>query len=542
VSQPVSPALPSWITKRDGRLVPFEPDKISQALFAVSEELQQPNAFLAREMADGVLHFLTAELEGAIPTTGQIAEFVTKVVRELGHPSLAHAFADYARRRAERPAQFRRADAPRNVALHFNTADDLSTVLHDCARAYGLQAVFTRDLLAAHDDGLITLHNLAAPFELAGQAPELSLERVGSLLERLLDLRQIVAGVVALDGPEFLLGLDDGSAEHFVRELTLGLRATGLRAVVNLNVSSPPAWANDLAAGPLFSQRQRVPDASRRALLADALQIALAQADGIRVDWHLSEQDFDNGSVERLQRVASRALDIPLTFVFDRPRQVIALAEGIDRQHPVLLVQVSLNLSRLAEHPGLAGQFDLFLRKLGSLARLALSAGVQKRDFLRRRAGARPAVARGFVLDRARLLVIPVGLEAVVRGFTAQGLCEERSLSLARRIVQRLDEVLRSDGRTCLLDVCLGGPAEMMPETCEVSGLTTWDATTMVKDQLKSSGALHSEAGGGTAAVLLPEADCPTPGQIADWLRWAWNQTALLRVRFVRERRKGVYP
>ncbi len=132
MTQPDSPALPSWIHKRDGRLVPFEADKISQALFAVTAELQKPDAFLARELADGVLHFLPAELEGGIPTTVQIAELVTKVVRELGHPLLAQAFEDYARRRAERPAQFRRANAPRSVAFPFNTAADLSAVLHDC--------------------------------------------------------------------------------------------------------------------------------------------------------------------------------------------------------------------------------------------------------------------------------------------------------------------------------------------------------------------------------------------------------------------------
>ncbi len=389
-----------------------------------------------------------------------------------------------------------------------------------------MQAVFTRDLLAAHDDGLITLHNVATPLELAGQAPDLpSLDQPGSLLERLLDVRQIAAGVVALDGPEFLLG-SEGAVAGFVREMTLGLRATGLRAVVNLNTSSAPAWANDLATGPLFADRQRVPDASRRAELADLLRDALGQADGVRVDWHLSEQDFADAAAERLERVAGRALAVPFAFVFDRPRQAVALAEGIDRAHPVLLAQVGLNLSRLAAQPGLAGQFALFQRKLGSLARLALSAGVQKRDFLRRRARTRPTLVRGFILDRARLLVIPVGLEAVVRGFTGAGLCDERSLSLARQIVQRLAEVLHSDGRTCLLDTCLAGPAELIPETNEASGLTTWDATATVKDQLKFSGALHADAGGGTAAVLTPKTDGPTPKAIADWLRWAWHRTA----------------
>src|SRR5919206_5362350 len=100
MSQP-SPVLaaPAWVYKRDGRLVPFEADKISRALFAASETLGRPDAFLARELADGVVHFLSLEGEGAVPTTAQVAELTVKVVRELGQPALAQVFADFARRR-----------------------------------------------------------------------------------------------------------------------------------------------------------------------------------------------------------------------------------------------------------------------------------------------------------------------------------------------------------------------------------------------------------------------------------------------------------
>src|SRR4051812_2626833 len=96
--EPLPPlAPPAWVYKRDGRLVPFEPDRISRALFAATEGLRRPNAFLARELADAVLHFLTADMDGPAPTTAQIAELVVKVVRELGHPDLARAFADFRR-------------------------------------------------------------------------------------------------------------------------------------------------------------------------------------------------------------------------------------------------------------------------------------------------------------------------------------------------------------------------------------------------------------------------------------------------------------
>src|SRR5438309_10288258 len=92
---------PAWVCKRDGSRVPFQPDKISQALFAATETLGRPDAFLAREMTDGILHFLAGEVVGAaIPTTAQIGDTVVKIVRELGQPLLAQAIADFQRQRS----------------------------------------------------------------------------------------------------------------------------------------------------------------------------------------------------------------------------------------------------------------------------------------------------------------------------------------------------------------------------------------------------------------------------------------------------------
>src|SRR5262249_56178045 len=75
--------------------------------------------------------------------------------------------------------------------------------------------------------------------------------------------------------------------------------------------------------------------------------------------------------------------------------------------------------SRLAER---------LLERLKSLARLALSAGLQKREFLRRH-----APTRGFLPERARLLVSPVGLDAAVQTLLGRGLCsDDEALALRR--------------------------------------------------------------------------------------------------------------
>ena len=533
---------PAWVRKRDGRLEPFDADKISRALFAASESLGRPDAFLARELTDGVVHFLTEEADGA-PTAIQIAELVAKVVRELGQPALAVAFTEHGlrRERGPRPAPAT-ADAPQ--APGRAAGAPLDEVLSDCARRWTLQTVFARDLAAAHADGLLTLTGLEAPGELAGCV--LGPPGEEGLLAAVERARRFAGDFLVLDGPEHLPSLqeDEGRIAVFARDLTLALRLTRLRAVVNLNGAAPPSWAGDLADGPLFPGRPSPPAPDRLARLADGLLAALlhpeAEIGRVRINWHLSEPDFRPEAADRLKSVAHSTLNgSAIGFVFDRPRRDVRLAVGVDRRHPAALLTVGLHLPRLAEQPGVDGDPARFVKKLGSLARLALSAGVQKRDFLRRReASGAPPVTSGFLLDRARLVAAPVGLDSVVQRFTGRGICSGgASLDFGKQIVQTLRDVLRQDGGQSRLATCLDGPDEFhlggeALTVGQAAGLTPWESSASMKNQLRAVEALHSAAEGGTAALFLSEDPRPTAEAVADWLRTAWKQADVSRVRF----------
>src|SRR4051794_38989305 len=82
-------STPMWVRRRDGRLVPFDADRVGRTLFAAAAALGRPDAFLARELTDSVAHFLRAEAGAAPPTTAELAETIVKLVRELGQPELA---------------------------------------------------------------------------------------------------------------------------------------------------------------------------------------------------------------------------------------------------------------------------------------------------------------------------------------------------------------------------------------------------------------------------------------------------------------------
>jgi hypothetical protein len=268
----------------------------------------------------------------------------------------------------------------------------------------------------------------------------------------------------------------------------------------------------------------------------------------LRIDWHVAEHDFAPAARERLRRVVRHACNGPVAIAFDRPRQPVALAEGLDRRHSAVLLSVGLHLTRLVAQQGVRGDPELFVQKLGSLARLALSAAVQKRDFLRRHGGA--DLRRGFVLERARLVVVPIGLESAVRALTGRGLCDGKPPDLARDIVRRLGDVLRHDGASALIDATVDGAAGFVLErsvrprsgemTLEhVAGVTAWEPAAAAKVQLRAAGALHSVTGSGTAAVLLSEDHFSGSDNLIDVLSWAWQQTDVVRVQFLRPAQVG---
>src|SRR5439155_8524548 len=431
-----NPASLDWIRKRDGRLVPFEADKISQSLFAAGESLNRPDAFTARELTDGVLHFLVAELNGSVPNTSQVADVVIKVVRELGQSAIAETYANFAGRRHLVPkpqvgnkreegnegarneagkavGKKERKELPSpEVAVRHDPRLLMRAVAGNCFQDYSLREIFTRDIAAAHEEGLVTIASLETPFEIQGGV--LAPVEIGRLVETIEESRSNIGQFIAVDGPEFTDQTNSAtSTASWVREFCIGLRATGLRAVVNLNSGIPPSWAQSLATGPLFAEKtaSSIHESDRPAdWLLD--QILAEKSSFAQIHWHLSERHFLPTNNRRIHNLARLILEGSLlTLAFDRPDQPISLGEGLDRRHSALLMAVGLHLPRLAQQPGVRAAPDVFLRKLGSLTRLALTAAIQKRRFLTRHRRRQPA----FLVDRARLAVVPVGLEAVTR-------------------------------------------------------------------------------------------------------------------------------
>jgi hypothetical protein len=546
------PGLPAWIRKRDGRLEPFDADRICQSLFAATEHLRRPDLFLARELTDGVLHFLARENAGDTPTSQAVGELTVKVVRELRQPALAHAYDAWLEQRQQERQT--RADGTQplapvpEISFRFSPAQAPIDIQRELLRTYSLHAIFSPDLVAAQREGLLTLHGLEAPAQIARCAADTSAPSnvadagQGTIIERLLEANSVAGDLLVLDSPERLAWAGTGrdAAAALLHAVRVAGRATGKSIHINLNCAAPPSWATELS-GPLFAESSRQSEVDTRDALRDDLlesfaNHALSQLPAT-VDWHVSERDFASTTRRRwLVQMARAAVEgSSVTFAFDRPRSPVALGPGLDRQHSAVLMIVSIPLARLVDWPGVRGDADMFLKKLVSLARLARSAAMQKRHYLRRQRTDNQSadLGRGFLLERARLLVMPIGLAEAAQAMA--GADSGSRFEFSRRVLQAVREVLRQEGRANLLDVCVDGSRKLVfgPDRDPVSA----DLGATPKQQLRAAGTLHADAGDGTAFVSLSSLEPPGADELFDLLLYSWRQTEIARLRFVPHQR-----
>lgn len=82
------------IIKRDGRRVPFQPDKITQAIFSAAQASGGSDYEMAKELAGQVIQALEKNL-GESPSVEQIQDTVEKILIENGHARTAKTYILY---------------------------------------------------------------------------------------------------------------------------------------------------------------------------------------------------------------------------------------------------------------------------------------------------------------------------------------------------------------------------------------------------------------------------------------------------------------
>ncbi len=88
------------VKKRDGRIVPFEQDKITEAIFKAAKAVGGEDRYLAEDLAEGVTFYLKKQFISQIPTVEEIQDIVERVLIKTGHARTAKAYILYREKRA----------------------------------------------------------------------------------------------------------------------------------------------------------------------------------------------------------------------------------------------------------------------------------------------------------------------------------------------------------------------------------------------------------------------------------------------------------
>jgi ribonucleoside-diphosphate reductase alpha chain len=90
------------VKKRDGRIVEFDPNKITDAIFKAAKAVGGEDYERAKFLTDQVLKVLEKEYDGKkIPTVEEIQDIVEKVLIENGHAKTAKAYILYRQKKTE---------------------------------------------------------------------------------------------------------------------------------------------------------------------------------------------------------------------------------------------------------------------------------------------------------------------------------------------------------------------------------------------------------------------------------------------------------
>ena len=86
----------NFIRKRDGRIVPFNPEKITEAIYKAVQAVGGSDRNTSRSISDSVVGILTIIYkDGRIPTVENVQDLVEKMLIERGHAKVAKAYILY---------------------------------------------------------------------------------------------------------------------------------------------------------------------------------------------------------------------------------------------------------------------------------------------------------------------------------------------------------------------------------------------------------------------------------------------------------------
>lgn len=168
-----------FIRKRDGRLEPFDPDKIEGAVFAAAKAVGGEDKEKSREITRQAISFLEVLYKGErVPTVENVQDLVEKILIENGHAKTAKSYILYREQHAKlRQTKALLSDAVNMVDNYIQQRDwrvkenanmgyslqglnnFISTAV---SNKYWLDRIYSREIADRHVEGDIHIHDLGS--------------------------------------------------------------------------------------------------------------------------------------------------------------------------------------------------------------------------------------------------------------------------------------------------------------------------------------------------------------------------------------------
>ena len=279
-----------------------------------------------------------------------------------------------------------------------------------------LNSVLTPDLAAGIQEGWIQMEGISFPDGLlaASWVKEDWLDMVlQSPKEFISGIKNLAAKQIHFEGAEYLAleqpRIDKKLLKTALSVMDVCLETTGGMGVLHLNFPSAPSWFQGLNYSPLF-QPEMQSNKEKALLLTRAFLDAWIEASPKRLKMHWHQIGDIDANVKPIFDYLSQNAH---NWAFSRLAKSGPnyLSNKSDRN---VLDKISLRLDKLAKACMRKGILHKFGGRLPSLVRLGISAGIQKRAFIRkieieRRQNEEMKVnlGAGFLLEKARLIIAP---------------------------------------------------------------------------------------------------------------------------------------
>lgn len=159
------------IRKRDGRVVPFQAEKITNAIFKAARAVGGHNRSIAVNLTGQVIEYLKKQgFNGLIPAVEDVQDAVEKILIENGHARTAKAYILYRDKRTRiREAKSELMDAVKEILVETNRENanisnspsaKMLQIAMAASKKYYLTNLLPEEFAQAHMEGIIHIHDL----------------------------------------------------------------------------------------------------------------------------------------------------------------------------------------------------------------------------------------------------------------------------------------------------------------------------------------------------------------------------------------------